>query len=146
MSGEALVTHSLLTPKQTAQITEAVTERWEDYLRPGERFEVRAERTDADVSVSIVLHSPKPASVYTVETGLAVPSSDKAAVQEALRFLLDAADAVLGEYLEEDRGVVLSPEWSTVTSEGRELRARATLRKPELESKADQILARQRKS
>jgi len=129
---------NLLSPTDGEQVVELLHERWDEYLSEDEDFRVEAAAVGERLFLSLFLQSPARQETLTLEAQLHLP--DLPDEETACHLGLDALDALLGGYLEEDREVFFPVDWSATSYHGQDLAIRGVRRKLALEAQADDLL------
>lgn len=117
-------------------ISKALAERWEEEIEAGESFDVTMDYTDTHVTVVLALVEADASIRHEFEVRTPIGSRGKEGARD---FALDAADAVLGEWLEDGRprlsGMEAERDYqgSPVWVQGRRVA-------PRLEAEADRLL------
>jgi hypothetical protein len=131
----------LMDGKEAARVCRLLKERHRRGLRPGEEFQVRGWVQDEVVYATLTLRNQDESLHYPMEARLDVADSEQLP-EDALDVLLDFLDYYVGQYLERDRDVYLTIDWSEVRFGESVLQARGQVLNLKLERMADEILAR----
>ncbi len=117
-------------------IAAALLERWEEFLHEGEAFEAKVDTEGKETSVTLAVVDADGARRYEFEVKAPQRVGGGAG---AVDVALDAADALVGEWLEDGR-----PRLSGMTAareyEGTPVQVTTRMVLPRLESEADRLL------
>lgn len=120
----------------TEAIAGALAERWEEFLREGESFAAAIESENEETRVVLALVDPDGATRHEF---VVVAPQRVGGGRDAAELALDAADALMGEWLEDGRprlpGVPALREY-----EGTPVQVTARLVHPRLQAEADRLL------
>lgn len=113
--------------------------RLKEWLEPGENVTVSGEQGDEGAEVVVTLELP--GGHRRTETGVRVAVPGGASTPEAaLDLAFDAADAFLGQWLEEGRETRHPIEWVELTFDDRPVQVRQRITRPIVEAEADRLL------
>lgn len=129
---------SFVTPSGE-KLAAALDERFEDLLRPGEHFAARVEVEGNAIHVGITLLSGSERHEFEVDL-----RGDRS-VGDAFDLAVDAVDAAIGSWLEEDRPR-LPGHSEDRTYRGAALHFSARTRRPNLEAEAERLLSEDEKA
>jgi hypothetical protein len=120
----------------TVAIASALAERWEEFLRPGESFLAEVDTEGERARAMLALVDADGATRYEFEV---LAPLQVGGGRDARELALDAADALLGEWLEDERprlpGVADAREF-----DGTPVQVTARLVHPRLQAEADRLL------
>jgi hypothetical protein len=131
-----------ITKREAQHISEALAERWEEHLRPGERFVVSGQADAEEVHLVVRFESDDQSVFYPMEARLdrgRYPEND---VAECAWLLLDALDAYIGQFLEAERLDRLPLDWTDTTFQDAVIQVKGELRNMKAERAAQAWLER----
>ncbi len=122
------------------QVSEMLLERYQPWLRPGERTDLCGALTSETVELTLFVE--RGARGEGGERWEATVQLDPAGREEeaVLALALDAADAALSEWLEEGRERRPPPEFEEAKFQGETLGLRLRRRQPKVEEAGDTLL------
>lgn len=132
-----------VSAEELAQLHEALATRHGARLKPGEGITVRAERLPEHVAAVLVLASADDAMRLELEAAV-IPDDDHKAVatpDEQLDAAVDFCDAMLTEFLDNDRFGNFHDDWRLYDFDDLVVRFRAQLTHPNIDALADAWLA-----
>lgn len=133
-----------LTPREQAQLRDALSSKFGAHLRPGESLAIDVERGEERCRASIVLEDADASFRFELEVvALASDADDSSKWDPAAEMenVLDLLDVSLEDYFAEERTPRFHDDWRVYDYRGAKLRLRGQTTRPDLEALADQWLA-----
>jgi hypothetical protein len=137
----ARTTGDLFREDERARAEALLSERYQLWLQPDERFTLRIDQDGSHVLVTLTLSNRDESLHYPMEARFD-PKGWELSERDAAERLLDFLDYYVGEYLKGDRDVFLTLLWSEIRFGEIQIEARGQEQNLKLERMADELLAK----
>ncbi len=125
---------------ETELVCELLEERWQDDLLPDEELRLEGHRIEDRLFVSLQLRNPPREERLDLEVQTLVSNYEDD--ETARHAAYDALDALLGQYLEEDRAEFFPLAWTLSEFDGHEIAFRGEFHRLAVERLADELLTK----
>ena len=128
-----------ITADECVELAKALETKYRIAMN-GRSFSIKAENTETDVSVSVLLESQDKSFHYPVDARVKFESEEMTANEAAL-FLIDYIDIYFEEFLlEEDESLYLPIEWNDFEYEAVNFQMKGQIFNRKLDNMADELL------